>query len=102
MKTNSPNGVFVVGLMFASFAVALVSGQFKPSWLAWACNSFYRWRADGVGRMTALGCTVGVLLSGIHAGALSGWIFLLCCGLGVEREEVSEIAFATFGFYPVL
>jgi len=28
-------------------------------------------------------CTVGVLLSGIHAGALSGWIFLVACTAGV-------------------
>nr|WP_245407886.1 hypothetical protein [Rhizobium sp. TH135] len=27
--------------------------------------------------MTGLGCTVGVLLSGIQAGAVSGWIFLI-------------------------
>jgi hypothetical protein len=26
---------------------------------------------------------VGVLLSGIHAGALSGWIFLVFCFAGV-------------------
>ena len=32
--------------------------------------------------MTALGCTVGVLLSGIQAGALSGWVFLVCCSFG--------------------
>jgi hypothetical protein len=33
--------------------------------------------------MTALGCTVGVLLSGIHAGALSGWVFLVAALAGV-------------------
>ena len=32
--------------------------------------------------MTALGCTVGVLLSGIQAGALSGWVFLVFCAAG--------------------
>jgi ABC-type xylose transport system permease subunit len=32
--------------------------------------------------MTGLGCTVGVLLSGIHAGAVSGWVFLIFCALG--------------------
>jgi hypothetical protein len=37
----------------------------------------------GWGAMTGLGCTVGVLLSGIHAGALSGWVFLAFCTLGV-------------------
>ncbi|MCE7985048.1 MAG: hypothetical protein DYG89_28065 [Caldilinea sp. CFX5] len=29
----------------------------------------------GWGAMTALGCTVGTLLSGIAAFALSGWVF---------------------------
>ena len=31
----------------------------------------------------ALGCTVGTLLSGIMAAAVSGWVFLLCAGLGL-------------------
>lgn len=29
----------------------------------------------GWGAMVALGCTIGTLLSGIMAGAASGWIF---------------------------
>jgi len=33
--------------------------------------------------LTALGCTVGVLLSGIHAGSLSGWIFLIAMSIGI-------------------
>jgi uncharacterized membrane protein YedE/YeeE len=37
----------------------------------------------GWGAMVALGCTVGVLLSGVHAGALSGWIFLVFCFTGL-------------------
>nr|WP_305803839.1 YeeE/YedE thiosulfate transporter family protein [Ancylobacter sp. FA202] len=37
----------------------------------------------GWGGMTALGCTVGVLLSGIHAGALSGWVFLVAAFAGL-------------------
>ena len=37
----------------------------------------------GWGAMIALGCTVGVLLSGIHAGALAGWVFLIFCVFGV-------------------
>lgn len=41
--------------------------------------------------MLALGCTVGTLLAGIMAGALSGWVFALFCligllaGLGLRR-----------------
>ena len=36
----------------------------------------------GWGAMTGLGCTVGTLLSGIMAGALSGWVFAAFCTAG--------------------
>jgi hypothetical protein len=80
----SNNGLFVVGLIAASFASALVADQFTPRWPT--RRDALRGLAGGVllgwGAMTALGCTVGVLLSGIHAGAASGWIFLVACALG--------------------
>jgi hypothetical protein len=37
----------------------------------------------GWGAMTALGCTVGTLLSGISAFALSGWVFAVAMFAGV-------------------
>lgn len=80
----SPNGVFVFGLIMASFAAALAAGHFRPSWpspkglFARFCGGLLM----GWGAMTGLGCTIGVLLSGIHAGALSGWIFLAFCTFG--------------------
>ena len=37
----------------------------------------------GWGGMLALGCTVGTLLSGIMAGALSGWVFAVFCLIGI-------------------
>lgn len=81
----SDNGVFVGGLVLASFATALASGEFKPR--APKLDEIWRGLLGGVlmgwGAMTALGCTVGVLLSGIHAGALSGWVFLIFCFAGV-------------------
>jgi uncharacterized membrane protein YedE/YeeE len=80
----SPNGVFVAGLVAASFASALVAGRFRPSWPGpgGLAARFAGGVLMGWGAMTGLGCTVGVLLSGIHAGALSGWIFLIFCTLG--------------------
>lgn len=82
----SNNGLFVVGLVAASFAAALVADQFKPRRLQLV--DIVRGLGGGLllgwGAMTALGCTVGVLLSGIHAGALSGWVFLICCGTGAS------------------
>lgn len=34
---------------------------------------------DALWAMVALGCTVGVILSGIMVGALSGWVFAVAC-----------------------
>ncbi|WP_454684173.1 YeeE/YedE family protein [Ancylobacter moscoviensis] len=90
----SENGLFVLGLVGASFASALVAGQFTPrrprgrDVVAGLAGGLLM----GWGAMTALGCTVGVLLSGIHAGALSGWVFLaaafagLLAGLPLRRR----------------
>ncbi len=80
----SKNGVFVLALVGGSFAAALAAGQFRPRLPT--AGEAVRGLAGGVlmgwGAMTALGCTVGVLLSGIQAGALSGWVFLVFCTLG--------------------
>jgi uncharacterized membrane protein YedE/YeeE len=81
----SPNGYFVVGLVLAAFAAALVAGQFRPGWPTG--GQITRGLVGGVllgwGAMTALGCTIGTLLSGIMAGALSGWVFGLAVFAGV-------------------
>jgi len=80
----SRNGLFVLGLVLASLAAGIASGRFQPSWPTG--GQIVRGLAGGVlmgwGAMIGLGCTVGVLLSGIHAGAVSGWVFLIFCGLG--------------------
>lgn len=81
----SNNGMFVIGIVVASFASALVAGQFRPA--VPTGGQVVRGLIGGVlmgwGAMVGLGCTVGVLLSGIHAGALAGWVFLVFCTLGV-------------------
>lgn len=81
----SNNGLLVIGLIGGSFAAALVSGQFRPAMPTG--RQILRGLTGGLllgwGAMTSLGCTVGVLLSGIHAGALSGWVFLMFCTAGV-------------------
>jgi uncharacterized protein len=75
----------VLGLIFASLASALFCGNFRfilPTWRESARNV-----SGGIllgwGAMTALGCTVGTLLSGIMAAALSGWVFAIFCYLGL-------------------
>ncbi|PKM30696.1 MAG: hypothetical protein CVV07_05610 [Gammaproteobacteria bacterium HGW-Gammaproteobacteria-11] len=81
----SNNGVFVIGLVLAAWASALVAGDFQPK--RPSLEQIWRNLAGGVlmgfGGMLALGCTVGTLLSGIMAGAASGWVFGFFCLAGV-------------------
>jgi hypothetical protein len=87
----SRNGVFVGGLILAALAAALVAGQFKPRLPS--MTEIVRGLAGGVllgwGAMVSLGCTVGVLLSGIFAGAASGWVFAIFCFLGVWLSSLA-------------
>jgi len=81
----TPNGLFVISLVLASFAAALVAGQFKPvpPRLAHIVKGLSGGVLLGWGAMTGLGCTVGTLLSGIMAGALSGWVFGAAVFVGI-------------------
>ncbi len=71
------NGVFILALVAGSLAAAIGAGAFRPR-----RQPLHRYPLAllggvlmGWGAMVALGCTVGVLLSGISAFALSGWVF---------------------------
>jgi hypothetical protein len=81
----SPNGAFVIALVIASFASALAATQFRPQWptLDQALRGVVGGVLLGWGAMTAIGCTVGTLMSGTMAGAASGWIFLIASFAGV-------------------
>ncbi len=74
---QTPNALLIAGLVGGSFVAALLSRQFQPSWPRPA--QMMRGLSGGVllgwGAMTGLGCTVGNLLSGTMAGAVSGWVF---------------------------
>lgn len=74
---RTPNSLLIAGLVAGAFAAALASGQFAPRWPRG--REVVRGLGGGLllgwGAMTALGCTVGNLLSGTMAGALSGWVF---------------------------
>jgi uncharacterized membrane protein YedE/YeeE len=71
------NGWLIGGLVIGSLAVSLVAGNFRVSPLT--VRSSITALGGGVlmgwGSMLALGCTVGTLLSGISAFAISGWVF---------------------------
>ncbi len=81
----SNNGLFIFGLVLGSFASAIFSEEFKiqiPN-----TKEIYKSLIGGIlmgfGSMIALGCTIGNLLSGIMAASLSGWVFLIFCGIGL-------------------
>ncbi|MBB1627251.1 YeeE/YedE family protein [Achromobacter sp. UMC71] len=81
----SNNGAFVLALVIGAWASALAAGAFRPKWPNWrdVARNFVGGVLMGWGGMTALGCTVGTLLSGVMAGALSGWIFGVACVAGI-------------------
>jgi len=80
----SENGAFVVGLVLGSLGVALPAGDFKPRLprLGESVRALLGGVLLGWGAMVALGCTVGTLLSGIMAAAVSGWVFALFLLIG--------------------
>ena len=83
-ETITNNGWLVVGIIGSSFAAALAGGRFKFSRLT-PTNTGTALIGGillGWGSMTSLGCTIGVLLSGTQAFALSGWVFFAFAFLG--------------------
>jgi hypothetical protein len=84
-QTITNNGWLIFGLVGGSFAAAIAGGRFEFSKLTVRNTStaFVGGILLGWGSMTALGCTIGVLLSGTQAFALSGWVFFLFVYLGV-------------------
>lgn len=81
----TPNGVFVLALVAGSLAAGVASGSFRPRAYPWRryLAAILGGVLMGWGAMVALGCTVGVLLSGISAFALSGWVFAVTVVLAV-------------------
>jgi uncharacterized membrane protein YedE/YeeE len=92
----SRNGVFVSGLILGSLAAAAVAGDVRPTLPrpAELPRLFLGGLLLGWGAMVALGCTVGVILSGIMAGAVAAWVFAATCfaaawiGWGLRQKFV--------------
>lgn len=85
IHTIGNNGFLIGGLVLGSLSVSLLANRFKPSRLT-VGNSITALLGGvlmGWGSMIALGCTVGTLLSGISAFAISGWVFGAAVLLGV-------------------
>ena len=71
------NGWLILGIVIASFAAALAGNRFKFQQITWrnALTALVGGLLLGWSSMIALGCTVGVLLSGTQSFAISGWVF---------------------------
>ncbi len=81
----TPNALFVLGLVTAALASGLVSGHFqpeRPSWLR-VVLALVGGVLLGFGSLISLGCSIGTLLSGIHAFSVSGWLFAAALVAGV-------------------
>ncbi|GAB4511902.1 MAG: YeeE/YedE family protein [Anaerolineae bacterium] len=84
-KAITENGWLIGGLVVGSLGVSLLANRFQPSRLT-VVNGTTALLGGGLmgwGAMLALGCTVGTLLSGISAFALSGWVFGAAVFVGV-------------------
>ena len=78
-STITNNGWLVIGFVAAALAAAVSGGRFvvqKPT-VGNSVTALLGGVLLGWGSLTALGCTVGVLLSGTQAFALSGVVFLV-------------------------
>jgi uncharacterized membrane protein YedE/YeeE len=92
-ETISNNGWLIIGFVLASFAGALSANRFKfeiPT-VRNSSTALVGGILMGWGSMTALGCTVGVLLSSTQAFAVSGWVFFLFAFLGVYLGIKSKV-----------
>ncbi|MEQ3552820.1 YeeE/YedE family protein [Pseudonocardia nematodicida] len=71
------NGWLILGVVAGSFAAALPGRRFRIERLTGSgtVSAVMGGLLLGWGAMTAIGCTFGVLLSGVSAFALSGWVF---------------------------
>lgn len=76
-ETITNNGWIILGIVLASFAAALSGNRFKIERLTLkgSVSGLIGGVLLGWGAMISLGCTIGVLLSGIQAFSLAGWIF---------------------------
>jgi hypothetical protein len=85
VQAITENGWLIGGLVVGSFAVALIAKRFQISefTLRGSITALLGGVAMGWGAMLALGCTVGTLLSGISAFAVSGWAFAAAMFIGV-------------------
>ncbi|KZD07415.1 YeeE/YedE family protein [Oceanibaculum pacificum] len=86
------NGLLIGGIVLGSFAAALAAGAFRPARQppGKLASALFGGVLMGWGAMVSLGCTVGVLLSGIMAFAEAGWLFLVATLIGSYAARILE------------
>lgn len=79
VETITDNGWLILGIVLGSLAAALPGRRFRiepltvrSTWTALAGGVLLGW-----GATIALGCTIGVFLSGIQAFAVAAWVFAI-------------------------
>lgn len=77
VTTITENGWLIIGIVLGSLAAALPGRRFKiePLTLRGSATAVFGGALLGWGATIGLGCSIGVFLSGIHASAVSGWVF---------------------------
>lgn len=85
VQTITTNGWLIGGLVIGALGAALLAGRFRPTRprLGGSVAALAGGVLMGWGAIIALGCTVGTLLSGIGAFAVSGWVFGITVFAGV-------------------
>jgi uncharacterized membrane protein YedE/YeeE len=84
VETITNNGWLVIGFFIAALAASISGNRFKPQIpnVKGTLSSLAGGILLGWGSFTSLGCTIGNLLSGTQAFALSGWTFFLFSFIG--------------------
>jgi uncharacterized membrane protein YedE/YeeE len=84
IETISNNGWLIIGFFFAALAASISGNRFKPQipTLKGTGSSVVGGILLGWGSFTSLGCTIGNLLSGSQAFAISGWTFFFFSFIG--------------------
>jgi uncharacterized protein len=92
------NGIFVLALIAGSLFTALLANQFQPERKSPRQYLFALMGGIllGFGAMISLGCSIGTLLSGIMAFALSGWCFAVAMTFGVWTGLLFRRAYIPF------
>lgn len=84
VETITNNGWLIIGFFLAALAASISGNRFKPQipTLKGTGSSVVGGILLGWGSFTSLGCTIGNLLSGSQAFAISGWTFFLFSFIG--------------------